>query len=134
MAVFWSQGAHPPTKFHKMTMSSIFSLNHILNCLKMPYLLQSTFIFSEYMIVSTKITNIDIFLFIAVLVFKILKELSCQYQFLSIWKFEVLADHRKSLEDKFSLILEMFLFPFFSVLCCKRPVNMAGFSLFSLMS
>ena len=55
-----------------MTMSSIFSLNHILNCLRMSYLLQSpAFLFSQYMIVSTNITNTDIFKFIAVLVFKL---------------------------------------------------------------
>ena len=59
-----------------------------------------------------------------------LKEWPHQYQFLSIWNFEVLAGHR-SLEEKFSLILEIFLFPFFWVLYYKCPVNTRGFSFFS---
>ena len=44
MSLFWSQGAHPPinpTKSYKMTMPPIFSHNHILNCLRMPYFIQS---------------------------------------------------------------------------------------------
>ena len=39
-----------------------------------------------------------------------LKEWSRQYQLLSIWNFEVLTGHRKSLKKKSSLILEIFLF------------------------